>query len=98
MSYIFSTGEELVEICAREKITIAEAMIRSETETSEMSRKDIINEMYENLLTMQECIRQGLEERDLISRYGKRNGRMHVMMLCTASTGRLKLYWKKSKV
>ena len=62
MSYIFGTGEELIEICRREKITIAEAMIRSEVETGEMSRKEIINEMYENLLTMQECIRQGLEE------------------------------------
>lgn len=62
MNYIFKTGAELVEICKREGITIAEAMIRNEMETSELERDDIVNEMYENLLTMQSALKMGLEE------------------------------------
>ena len=53
MSYSFDTGKELVEICEREGITIAEATIRHEMEKSERSYDDIINEMFENLMVMQ---------------------------------------------
>lgn len=35
MSYSFDTGKELVEICEREGITIAEATIRHEMEKSD---------------------------------------------------------------
>ena len=60
MSYSFDTGKELVEICEREGITIAEATIRHEMEKSERSYDDIINEMFENLMVMQKSIELGL--------------------------------------
>ena len=62
MNYGFSTGEELIRLCENEKITIAEVMLRHETETCERSRDELVNEMFENLMTMQESIRIGLEE------------------------------------
>ena len=62
MSYAFSTGRELIALCEKEKLTIAEVMIRREAETSEKARDELVNEMFENLLTMQKSIRFGLEE------------------------------------
>ena len=62
MSYAFSTGRELIALCEKEKLTIAEVMIRREAETSEKTRDELVNEMFENLLTMQKSIRFGLEE------------------------------------
>ncbi|MBR0135372.1 MAG: L-serine ammonia-lyase, iron-sulfur-dependent, subunit alpha [Clostridia bacterium] len=62
MSYAFTTGEELIALCENEKLTIAEVMIRHEMETSERDRNDLVNEMFLNLMTMQESIKIGLEE------------------------------------
>ena len=62
MSYAFSTGRELIALCEKENLTIAEVMIRREAETSEKTRDELVNEMFENLLTMQKSIRFGLEE------------------------------------
>ncbi len=62
MNYGFSTGEELIKLCERENLTIAEVMLRRETETGERTRDELVNEMFENLMTMQESIRIGLEE------------------------------------
>ncbi|MBO4879840.1 MAG: L-serine ammonia-lyase, iron-sulfur-dependent, subunit alpha [Clostridia bacterium] len=62
MKYSFSSGEELIRLCDEEKLTIAEVMIRHEMETSERSRDDLVNEMFENLMTMQQAIHIGLEE------------------------------------
>lgn len=62
MNYGFKTGDELLEICEREGLSIAEVMIRHEMETSERERADLINEMFENLMTMQASIHAGLEE------------------------------------
>ena len=59
MKYGFSSGKELLSICEAEGITIAEVMLRKEIETSERSRDDLVNEMFENLMTMQEAIREG---------------------------------------
>ncbi len=62
MSYAFTTGEELIALCENEKLTIAEVMIRHEMETSERDRNDLVNEMFLNLMTMQESIKIGFEE------------------------------------
>lgn len=62
MNYAFSTGNELAALCEAENITIAEVMIRREMETSERSRDELINEMFEHLMTMQRSIREGLDE------------------------------------
>lgn len=62
MSYAFSTGRELIALCEKKNLTIAEVMIRREAETSEKTRDELVNEMFENLLTMQKSIRFGLEE------------------------------------
>lgn len=62
MKYGFASGEELLKLCDAESITIAEVMIRHEMEMSERSRDDLVNEMFLNLMTMQESIRIGLEE------------------------------------
>ncbi len=63
MTYAFSTGEELIQLCENEKITMAEVMIRREMESSDRSRDDIVNEMFANLMTMQEAIREGIEQK-----------------------------------
>ena len=57
MSYAFSTGRELIALCEKENLTIAEVMIRREAETSEKTRDELVNEMFENLLTMQRDLR-----------------------------------------
>lgn len=62
MTYAFSTGEDLIRLCEAENISIAEVMIRREMKTSERSRDDLVNEMFANLMTMQESIREGLDE------------------------------------
>lgn len=62
MSYAFSTGNELIALCEKENISIAEVMIRREMETSERPREELINEMFEYLLTMQHSIIEGFEE------------------------------------
>ena len=49
MSYAFSTGRELIALCEKENLTIAEVMIRREAETSEKTRDELVNEMFENL-------------------------------------------------
>lgn len=62
MNYGFSSGKELLSLCEAEGITIAEVMLRKETETSERSREDLINEMFENLMTMEAAILEGFEK------------------------------------
>lgn len=63
MNYSFDTGSELIEICIREKITISEVMLRHEMERSERERDEIVNDMFANLMVMQQSIKLGLEER-----------------------------------
>ena len=62
MKYAFSTGEELISLCEAEQITIAEVMIRHQLEIDERSREDIVNEMFENLMTMQRSVSIGFDE------------------------------------
>lgn len=62
MKYAFSTGEELITLCENESLTIAEVMIRHQLEIDERSRDEIVNEMFENLMTMQRSISIGFDE------------------------------------
>lgn len=62
MNYSFDSGVELLTICKRDKIAIAEVMIRHEIERSEKNRDEIINEMFESLIVMQQSIKLGLDE------------------------------------
>lgn len=62
MKYAFSTGEELRTLCETEGLTIAEVMIRHQLEIDERSRDEIVNEMFENLMTMQRSISIGFDE------------------------------------
>lgn len=62
MKYAFSTGEELRTLCENESLTIAEVMIRHQLEIDERSRDEIVNEMFENLMTMQRSISIGFDE------------------------------------
>lgn len=65
MRYKFRTGKDLLEICAREDIPISEAALCFEIENGEMDREQVIAEMDKNLATMEESIRQGLEEENI---------------------------------
>lgn len=58
--YQFSTGRQLMEICSREGIDIAEAMLMAEMEESGQERGVIWSGMEEYLKIMQESIQQGL--------------------------------------
>ena len=62
MKYAFSTGEQLRALCEAEGLTIAEVMIRHQLEIDERSRDEIVNEMFENLMTMQRSISIGFDE------------------------------------
>lgn len=62
MKYAFSTGDELRALCEAEGLTIAEVMIRHQLEIDERTRDEIINEMFENLMTMQRSISIGFDE------------------------------------
>lgn len=62
MKYAFSTGDELRALCEAEELTIAEVMIRHQLELDERTRDEIVNEMFENLMTMQRSISIGFDE------------------------------------
>ncbi len=62
MKYAFSTGDELRALCEAEGLTIAEVMIRHQLELDERTRDEIVNEMFENLMTMQRSISIGFDE------------------------------------
>lgn len=62
MKYAFSTGDELRALCEAEGLSVAEVMIRHQLEIDERSRDEIVNEMFENLMTMQRSISIGFDE------------------------------------
>lgn len=62
MRYKFHTGRDLLKICTREDVSIGDVALRYEIENGDNAREDIIAEMEKNLATMEESIRQGLEE------------------------------------
>lgn len=65
MRYKFRTGRDLLNICKRENISIAETAIRYEMENGDNTREQMLEEMEKNLSTMEESIRQGLEEENI---------------------------------
>lgn len=62
MKYDFNSGAELLKLCDAEQITIAEVMLRRETELSESTRDELNSEMLRSLKVMRESIRKGLTE------------------------------------
>lgn len=62
MSVDFSSGAELAALCAREEITISEAMIRRELAIGEQTYEQIVEEMRTSLMVMRESVEKGLTE------------------------------------
>lgn len=62
MSYVFTTGAQLLDICTNENIPIYEAMLRRELELGELSRNALREEMRVNLDVMRASIQKGLNE------------------------------------
>ncbi len=62
MSYEFTTGEELIQICAKQQIGMGEVMIRKEMALSERPRQVIETEMLENLKVMRASIADGIRK------------------------------------
>lgn len=62
MSYFFTTGEQLLSICAEEALPIHEAMIRRELELGELTREELRAEMLRNLNVMRDSVKKGLGE------------------------------------
>ncbi len=60
MSYVFTTGAQLLDICTNENIPIYEAMLRRELELGELSRNALREEMRVNLDVMRASIQKGL--------------------------------------
>ncbi len=65
----FRTGEELLEVCRTENITISEAMLRREQSISTMSEEEVIGALKHAYEIMQQAIKRSLEE-DLVSMGG----------------------------
>ena len=60
----YSTAEELLANCSREKISIGELALRREIEMSGRSREEIFSKMKSHFQTMRASIRRGLEIRE----------------------------------
>lgn len=60
-----NTGEELIEICKSENISIAEYTIREEIKETGLSREAIIEKMMKNLKVMKESAERGLKNKVL---------------------------------
>ena len=60
----YSTAEELLATCSREKISIGELALRREIEMSGRSREEIFAKMKSHFQIMRASIRRGLEIRD----------------------------------
>lgn len=61
MKYEFHSGAELCALCAREDVTIGEAMLRNEMEQSELPRDQVTAQMQSHLEVMRASIRKGLD-------------------------------------
>lgn len=62
MTYRFTTGAELLEICENHKMTIAQVMLAREMEMSKRDAFDIRSQMQESLNVMKSAIGGGLQE------------------------------------
>lgn len=58
-----NTGEELIEICKKENISIAEYTISEEIKETGLSREEIIEKMAKNLEVMKESANRGLKNK-----------------------------------
>lgn len=58
-----NTGEELIEICKKENISIAEYTIREEIKETGLGREEIIEKMAKNLEVMKESANRGLKNK-----------------------------------
>lgn len=65
MRYKFRTGKDLLKICNRENISIGQTALLYEIENGDNTREQVLEEMERNLSTMEESIRQGLEEENI---------------------------------
>ena len=65
----FRTGEELLEVCRKEKITIAEAMLAREVTISTMTEEEVLKALTHAYNIMKKSIKRALEE-DLVSMGG----------------------------
>lgn len=61
--FAYSTAEELLALCSREKISVGELALRRETEMTGHSREEIFGKMKTHFQTMRAAIRRGLEIR-----------------------------------
>lgn len=61
MIYQFKTSRDLLAICTRESMSVAEATIRCEMESTEVSREEILEKMHDYYQRMKESVRRGLE-------------------------------------
>ncbi|MEG0308242.1 MAG: L-serine ammonia-lyase, iron-sulfur-dependent, subunit alpha [Clostridium sp.] len=57
-----STAKEIIEVCNRENITIAEYTMREESQTSDLSREVLIKKMRENLEVMKSSSQEGMDK------------------------------------
>lgn len=62
MKQAFLNGKSLCEYCAKEGISLGEAMIRREISFGEQTREQIIAEMRENLKVMKASVNRGLTD------------------------------------
>ena len=60
---VAKTGEELLEICEKERISLAEYAIRFEMEDKELSREEVIEKMKKNLNVMKDGATEGREKK-----------------------------------
>ncbi|MBE6051031.1 MAG: L-serine ammonia-lyase, iron-sulfur-dependent, subunit alpha [Clostridium sp.] len=59
---IAKSGEELLEICKEENISLSEYAIRYEMESRDISREELIERMKKNLAVMRESAESGMEK------------------------------------
>ncbi len=59
---IAKTGEELLEICEKENISLSEYAIRCEVEEKGLTREEVIDRMRKNLHVMKNAVNEGREK------------------------------------
>jgi L-serine dehydratase len=62
MSYQFTNGAELVELCHKSGKKIWEVMVEREVENTQHSKETILEEMGKNLAVMKQAVKDGLEQ------------------------------------
>lgn len=62
MTYRFTTGAELIEICGEKNMTIAQVMLAREVEMSRRSEAEVLGQMRDSLEVMKTAIQAGLHE------------------------------------